>query len=123
MKIIEVAFFAYATNDLKRAREFYEGFLGLKPNRDYPGTADSNWIEYDIGQTTIGVGHAPDMWKPSADGGSAALEVDDFDAWLQRISDLKVKVRTGPFDFPSCRAIMISDPDGNTLTIHQRKKK
>jgi predicted enzyme related to lactoylglutathione lyase len=123
MKIIEVAFFAYATNDMKRAREFYELFLGLKPNNDYPGTGNANWIEYDIGATTLGVGHAPEMWNPSPDGGSAAFEVDDFDAWKQRIEDFNVKVRTGPYDFPSCKSIMIYDPDGNTVTLHQRKKK
>lgn len=123
MKITEVAFFAYATDDMKRAREFYEGFLGLKPNNEFPGTGNSNWIEYDIGSTTLGIGHAPDMWKPSQDGGSAALEVDDFAAWEQRIKDSKVKVRMGPYDFPTCKSIMIYDPDGNTIALHQRKKK
>ena len=31
LKVIELAFCCYAVTDVKRAREFYEGVLGLKP--------------------------------------------------------------------------------------------
>jgi len=49
MKITEVAFFAYAVSDMKKARAFYEGVLGLKPNSEYDGSGNAQWVEYDIG--------------------------------------------------------------------------
>ena len=38
MKIIDIAFFAYAVSNMKTARAFYEGVLGLSPNSEYDGS-------------------------------------------------------------------------------------
>jgi predicted enzyme related to lactoylglutathione lyase len=122
MKIIEISFFAYAVSDIKTARAFYEGVLGLTPNSEYDGSNNANWIEYDIGAGTLGIGCTPGMWDPSPKGASAALEVDDFDAALEPIKEKKVPIVTGPHDFPSGRMVVITDPDGNRLTLHKRKK-
>jgi catechol 2,3-dioxygenase-like lactoylglutathione lyase family enzyme len=32
LKVVELAFCCYAVTDMKRARAFYEGVLGLKPS-------------------------------------------------------------------------------------------
>jgi predicted enzyme related to lactoylglutathione lyase len=122
MKIIDIAFFAYAVSDIQAARAFYEGVLGLTPNSEYDGTTNPNWIEYNIGEGTLGIGCAPGMWEPSSKGASAALEVDDFDAALEAIQGRKVPIVMGPHEFPSCRMVIIADPDGNKLTLHKRKK-
>ena len=50
---------------MKRAREFYEGVLGLKPTME---SAGGLWVEYDIGSGTLAIGCYGDAWKPSADG-------------------------------------------------------
>jgi predicted enzyme related to lactoylglutathione lyase len=121
MKITEVAFFAYAVSDMKRARTFYEGALGLKPNSEYDGSGNPNWVEYDIGVTTLGVGCAPGMFDPSPKGASAALEVEDFDGALATVKDKNIPVVMGPHEFPSCRMVVIADPDGNRITLHKRK--
>ena len=123
MKIKEIAFTAYAVNDMAKSRAFYEGVLGLKPNDEFDGTGNPDWVEYNIGAGTLGLGHAPDMWKPSEDGASAALEVEDFDEALALVKEKNVPVHMGPHDFPSCRMIVIFDPDRNKITLHQRKKK
>ena len=65
MKIIDIAFFAYAVSNMKTARAFYEGVLGLSPNSEYDGSGNPNWVEYDIGTSTLGVGCAPGMFDPS----------------------------------------------------------
>ena len=121
MKINKIAFFAYAVSDMEKARGFYEGILGLTPNSEYDGTGNVHWIEYDIGEGTLGVGCAPGMWDPSTKGASAALEVDDFDDALAWIKDKNVPIVMGPNDFPSCRMVVIADPDGNRLTLHKKK--
>jgi predicted enzyme related to lactoylglutathione lyase len=122
MKITELAFFAYAVSDMKKARAFYEGVLGLKPNSEFDGSVNPNWVEYDIGSVTLGIGCAPGTWDPSPKGASAALEVEDFEAALATVRAKNIPVVMGPHDFPSCRMIVIGDPDGNRITLHQRKR-
>src|SRR3974390_3491864 len=115
MKITGIAFFAYAVSDMTKARAFYEGVLGLRPNSEFNGSGNPNWVEYDIGAATLGIGCAPGMWDPSTKGASAALEVGNFDDALATVKAKNVPVVMGPHDFPSCRMIVIADPDGNRL--------
>ncbi len=122
MKITEIAFTCYAVSDIKKARAFYEGVLGLTPGSDFPATEESQFIEYEIGSGTLAIGCSPD-WKPSEDGASAALEVDDFDATVAELKKKKVPFFSGPHDFPSCSMVVLKDPDGNKITLHKRKKK
>ena len=123
MKITEIAFFAYAVTDMKKARAFYEGALGLKPNSDFDGSGNPNWVEYDIGTMTLGIGCAPGMWDPSTKGASAALEMEDFEEALATVKAKNIPIVMGPHEFPSCRMVVIADPDGNRITLHKRKKK
>src|ERR1700743_1615798 len=84
IRVNEVAFIAYPSTDMARSKAFYEGILGLKPTYENK-TETFTWIEYDIGATTLGVGQSSD-WKPSSDGPTVALEVDDFE---KAIADLR----------------------------------
>ena len=122
IKISSVAFFAYAVSDMKKARAFYEGVLGLKPNSDFDGSKNPNWVEYDIGADTLGIGCAPGMWDPSTKGASAALEVEDFEGAVAAVQEQKIPIVMGPHEFPTCRMVVIADPDGNRITLHKRKK-
>ena len=120
MKVTEIAFSSYAVTDIPNARAFYEGVLKLSVTSETNLGENGHWIEYDIGPGTLGIGKAPG-WKPSADGCTVALEVENFE---EAVSDLKaanVPVRMGPLETPVCHMIMISDPDGNTLIVHKRK--
>jgi predicted enzyme related to lactoylglutathione lyase len=115
----EIAFVAYPVTDMARARRFYEGLLGFKPNA--PLTSDNpHWIEYDLGPGTIGIGSSP-QWLPSPDGPSAAIEVEDFDGAIATLRQHNVPIIIGPMDFPSCQMATVRDPDGNKLTLHKRK--
>jgi predicted enzyme related to lactoylglutathione lyase len=119
LKITELAFCCYAVTDIKRSRAFYEGVLGLKPTT----ITEDKWVEYEFGPYAIAIGCAPGLFKPSPDGCTAALEVEDFDAAVKQLRDNKVNFRIEPMDCPSCRMAMIFDPDGNTICIHKRKGK
>ena len=120
IKYKDIAFVAYAVSDMPRARAFYEGKLGLKPNKEFDGTGNPDWVEYEVGQATLGIGKS-DMWKPSEDGASVALEVEDFDSALTEIKEKEIPIKMGPHDFPTCRMIVVLDPDKNKITIHQKK--
>ena len=120
MKVTEIAFSVYPVTDLKRARAFYEGVLGLKATMVYEGDG-AGWIEYEIGPGVLAIGAGAEHFKPSANGGSVALEVDDFDEAVRELKEFGSKFVIEPMDFPGCRMASILDPDGNTVGIHQRK--
>jgi predicted enzyme related to lactoylglutathione lyase len=120
VKVIEMAFAGYAVTDVARARKFYEGTLGLKQTSIWEGE-QMCWIEYDIGPGTLAIGSGAPGWKSSPDGGRVGLEVEDFDAAVERLEADKVPFIVPPGDTPVCRMAIISDPDGNVLIIHKRK--
>jgi len=115
----EIAFIAYPVTDMSRARKFYEAVLGLKANGEYGD--NPHWVEYNIGPGTLGIGSSP-QWIPSQDGASAALEVTDFEAAVSTLREHDIPFVMGPLDFPSCRMVVVRDPDGNKITLHKRKK-
>jgi predicted enzyme related to lactoylglutathione lyase len=121
LKVIEIAVCTYPVTDMPRARAFYEGVLGLKPT-SVADTANGKWVEYEFGPYALALGSAPG-WKPSPDGGSTALEVEDFDKAIEHLRKHKVKFRMEPFPTPVCRMAVIYDPDGNSICIHKRNAK
>ena len=90
MKIRNIAFVGIPVTDINRARDFYEGVLGLKVSAEF---GEGVWIEYEIDGHTLAIGSVGDQWKPSSDGTSVAVEVDNFEAAINHLKDAKV-----PFD-------------------------
>ena len=121
MKIIEIAFVSYPVTDLKRARAFYEGVLGLKQTHVFGNPEETAWIEYDIGAGTLSIGNGAPEWKPSSGGGIVGLEVEDFDVAVAELKGAGVQFKSEPFETPVCRMAPILDPDGNSIIIHKRK--
>ena len=116
--ITEIAFTGIPVTDIKRARAFYEGVLGLKPTME---SAGGLWVEYDVGTGTLGIGCYGDAWKPSPDGTCIAFEADDLDAEVSRLKAKGVALAMEIMDTPVCRFAIICDPDGNKILIHKRK--
>jgi len=54
-------------------------------------------------------------------GGAVALAVADVQASLEEVKAKGVPVVSGPHDTPVCHMVMIADPDGNGICLHQRK--
>ena len=121
LNISGIAFSSYAVTDMARARRFYEGVLGLKPAvlNDFGG---GQWAEYNIGSQTLSLGSSP-AFKPGPDGGSVALEVEDWEPSLAHLRANNVKFRMEPLTTPVCRMAVISDPDDNRIYIHKRTAK
>ena len=63
LKVIELAFCCYAVTDMKRARGFYEGALGLKPTT-IKDSGHGQWTEYEFGPYALAIGSAaPPRWR------------------------------------------------------------
>jgi predicted enzyme related to lactoylglutathione lyase len=112
--IKDLAFVVYAVTDIARSRAFYEGTLGLKVGE----TFGDSWIEYEVGAATFAITNAFGFTAPAS---SVAFEVDDLDTQLASLKAAGVAIQGDVNDFPSCRMVLISDPDGSTICIHQKK--
>ena len=116
MKIKNIAFVGIPVTDMKRARQFYEGVLGLQSDPEMTG---EHWTEYPIGEGTLAIACVGEQWKPSNEGTSAALEVENFEAAIARLEERKIAY--DKVDSPVCRMAIIEDPDRNKLIIHKLK--
>ena len=113
----DVAFVIYPVADVKRARSFYEGALGLVVTANW----DDQWVEYDIGDSTLAITVADERHRAGAQGAVIGLEVVDFDSVLAHLKAKAVPIFDGPSDSPSCRGCVIRDPDNNEIILHARK--
>lgn len=121
IRISAIAYTGYPVTDMPRARAFYEGLLGLKTSTVFEHEG-KHWVEYDIGPGTLGISNmSGDKWKPSPDGPSMALEVEDFAAAVEMLRGGGVKFFIEPMDTGVCEMAIVADPDGNSLIIHRRK--
>lgn len=120
VRVKEIAYTGYPVTDITRARAFYENVLGLKPATTFDHEGKT-WIEYEVGAATLAISNMSEQWKPSLNGPSLALEVEDFGQALEALRAAGVTFYVEPMDFPSCQFAAVSDPDGNSLIIHQRR--
>jgi len=117
----EIAFTLIPVSSLTKGRQFYEGVLGLKATSVFD-KGDMGFIEYDIGTGTLAIGCGAPLFKPGKDGGTIALEVQNFDAALSHLKQKDCVFAMEAQETPVCRMAVIKDPDGNFLMIHQKKK-
>lgn len=118
MKIKNIAFLGIPVTDVSRARKFYEEVLGLAVSDEMMG---GKWIEYAVEDNTLAIANVGEQWKPSDQGTSAALEVEDFDEAINQLRDAGARFAAEPFETPCCHMAVVQDPDGNKLIIHKLK--
>ena len=122
IRITEVAFVACPVSDIPRARNFYENVLGLSPgimDDEIEGMPGKQWIEYELSNMTLAISNA---WEPSgASGPTVAFEVPDLDEAVSQLKQAGVTFVVDHIESPVCDFALITDPDGNSITIHKRK--
>ena len=119
IQVKEIAFVFYPIKDLAASRKFYEELLGLKIGMQLEFAPGQWWIEYDIGGQALAMSNA----IPTSPQSALALEVASLDATLAAIKAAGVTLVQDVAEFPPCRMFQIKDPNGNDITIHQRKTK
>ncbi|MBM3852789.1 MAG: VOC family protein [Verrucomicrobia bacterium] len=118
IQIKELAFVFHPVADIPRARQFYEGLLGLKTGVQVEFAPGQWWIEYDIAGQALAISNGMPGAKPSA---ALTLEVADLDAALATVKAAGTTIAFDVMEFPPCRMFAIKDPDGNQVGLHQRK--
>lgn len=117
----KVAFTLYPVQDTQRARHFYENVLGLKVGLHMES---GMWTEYDLpGGGCLALFNTKDIQPSASAGGSVALEVEDLDALIAELKGKDVKFQAEMIPSPVCRMSIILDSEGNSLILHELKKK
>jgi catechol 2,3-dioxygenase-like lactoylglutathione lyase family enzyme len=122
----KVAFTMFPVRDPQRARAFYQDTLGFKLGSH---SKDGVWTEYDMpGGGCLALFCNPQRKAsddaPAAGGGaSIAFEVEDLDALNVRLKQAGVTYQQDMIPSPVCRMSIISDTEGNSIILHELKKK
>ncbi len=122
--VLETALY---TDDLGRARAFYEEVLGLTAL-----TSDARFLAFDVGGrnvllvftrgSTLETLHLPGGTIPPHDGNGQlhvafAIAAAELPAWEQRLGEHKVAIE-GRTDWPrGGKSIYFRDPDGHLLEL------
>ncbi|HKU44227.1 MAG TPA: VOC family protein [Polyangiales bacterium] len=117
----KVAFTMFPVADAARARGFYEKTLGFKRGS---ASEDGVWTEYDLpGGGCLALFGGPQA-KPSPGAGvSIAFEVEDLDALNKQLKTAGVKYQADMIPSPVCRMSIIQDTEGNSIILHELKKR
>jgi catechol 2,3-dioxygenase-like lactoylglutathione lyase family enzyme len=119
MLVKHVHHVSFSVRDLARAREFYEGVLGLRviPRPDF-GLAGM-W--YGVGEGQIHLiqrrdgeelGSAPEKLTPLAN--HCAFAIDDYDATVEHLKRSGVQVLETRSEIGQ---LWVQDPDGNVIEL------
>jgi predicted enzyme related to lactoylglutathione lyase len=101
--------------DLDQAIAWYERLLGVPAEGHWPPEAPS-YVHFTLGPAQLALGR----YDPApATGARFNFEVDDVDAWWDRVGEHAAVVEP-LFDTPyGTRKFTIADPDGNELGFVQ----
>jgi predicted enzyme related to lactoylglutathione lyase len=113
--IQDIAFIAYAVNDVPKSVAFYRDVVGLTPGKAF----NEGYVEFDVGSTAFAVDSEPAGYAPGTCSG-VAFEVDDVNAVRERLAAHGAVV-SDVYEFPVCWICFAQDPDGNRFAIHRRK--
>jgi predicted enzyme related to lactoylglutathione lyase len=122
MNVTSIAFTAYPGKDVPKLLAFYRDVLGLRVDRAHPSEEEARLVEFDIGN---------DHWftlmpeqmleRPAGSGVGIVFEVDDVDGMLEKIRPFAKSADEKAADYPSCRVAWFEDPEGNKVSLHQKK--
>ena len=102
----------------KKAREFYCDFLGLKeiPKPESLAGRGGFWLELNDFQIHVGTEDDFDRTRTKS---HLAYEVEDLQAWREKLKDRAVKILEG-LKIPNYERFEFRDPFGNRVEFLER---
>ena len=112
----DIAFTAYPAKDVAALRDFYARTLGFTFTAPFDEGGVLKYDEAQVGSAWFAV--MTTEWIGETRAANIAFEVDDLDKTL---ADLRgAGVDTGEVhETPVCKLGSFTDPEGNTVTLHQ----
>jgi glyoxylase I family protein len=113
----------YQVRDVERAVAFYVERLGFTVSLKVPVMAIASRGELHLllsGPGTSGARPMPDGRQQDSGGWNRiVLYVDDLDATIAALTRAEVSFRNAVESGPGGRQIMLDDPDGNPIELHE----
>jgi len=113
-------FVALPVEDMARARAFYEGVLGLKPET----VSENVWTEYVLpDDTALALGDVRVMGLEFAPvkGGAIGLRVSEPKTAFDKLKGLGYAQADEVIETPVCFMGFVQDSEGNALVVHRHK--
>jgi catechol 2,3-dioxygenase-like lactoylglutathione lyase family enzyme len=118
MNVTGTDFVTVPTQDYEKAREFYEGTLGLPFGKQW-GNMPAG--EFETGSLTIAVMQSDAFGQEFAPHvAPLALHVDDVHASREELEGKGIEFAADTLDSGVCHMAFFRDPDGNALMLHHR---
>ena len=118
MNVLGIDFTFFAVSDMQKSLAFYRDVLGIPlACLVHEGT----WAEFEINPGTLVLGQGYDFISPG--GGTVALAVEDVKATIEELEQAGIHINSPVGESAVCFWAIVSDPDGNSVIIHQRKDK
>ncbi len=120
MRIVvkDIAFTAYPSSDVAATRRWYEEKLGLRFAGPYVEDGVEKYNEVHFGSGCFSLMSAEWTDRTPGSASSAYFEVDDLERMVVSLEANGVPIESR-FDGPVCKQASFSDPDGNTVNIHE----
>ncbi len=118
--IAEIAFTAYPCRNVESTRRWYEEMLGLTFAGPYSEDGIEKYNEAHIANGCFSLMSDEWLGGSAGTGVGVTFEVRDLDVAVAELGAKGIDV-TNPFDGPFCRQATLRDPEGNRITLHQRK--
>ncbi len=120
MKIKDVAFVAYPSDDVAATRTWYESTLGLAFAGAYVEDGVEKYNEAHLATSCFSLMASERVGRPPGTGAGAFFEVDDLEAALRELRAKGVTI-LDTFDGPVCKQASFTDPEHNKITLHEAK--
>ena len=119
--IKEIAYTAYPSRDVAGTRAWYERVLGLRFAGPYVEDGVEKYNEAHLANGCFSL-MAPE-WVGREPGTAAGIvfEVDDIERTVGDLREMSVAVED-IWDGPVCKQATLSDPEGNKVTLHEKKR-
>ncbi len=116
IELERVDFVSFLTQDIQRAKRFYEETLGFEIETEGPHD-----MEFKAGQVTLDIFDPASQGQPFAPSlGGLALRVPDVVAARAQLEEKGVEFAGATIDTGVCHMALFRDPDGNHLMLHRR---
>ena len=119
--IKEIAFTAYPSNDVAGTRAWYETVLGLEFAGPYVEDGIEKYNEAHLGNGCFSLMASEWVGREPGSAASVVFEVTDFEEAIRSLREKGVMVDE-IFDGPVCKQTSLTDPEGNKITLHEKKR-
>ena len=119
--IKDIAFTAYPSDNVAGTRAWYERVLGLTFAGPYIEDGVEKYNEAHLPNGCFSLMASQWVGREPGTAAGIAFEVDDLESAIRSLRDQGVIVGA-THDGPVCRQTSLADPEGNKITLHQRKR-